>query len=204
MLYDIEKFEPKAGEAYLFDTNIWLYLYSPVTQYSYYIKEIFSEFMYKCVGVGAKIYVTSLIVSEFYNTAMRIEYKAHQTDMYKKGFRNGQTLGDDLLGIIKYCILSKAEKLNDNFEDFTGDNFESSYDFNDYYMVQLCKSKGIKIVTNDSDFKFFSDDVDIITLDSNYVESVQIERDFGVSAKPDLRRVSNVNKDTVRCMSIIK
>ena len=110
LIYDIEKFEPKANEAYLFDTNIWLYLYSRVTQYSYYIKEIFSEFMYKCVGVGAKIYVTSLIISEFYNTAMRIEYKTHQTDMYKKGFRNDQTLGDDLIGIIKYCILSKAEK----------------------------------------------------------------------------------------------
>ena len=160
--------------------------------------------MYKCVGVGAKIYVTSLIISEFYNTAMRIEYKTHQTDMYKKGFRNDQTLGDDLIGIIKYCILSKAEKLSDNFEEFTGDDFESSYDFNDYYITQLCKSKGIKIVTNDSDFKFFSDAVDVITLDSNYVESVQVERGSEVSAKPDSRKVANVNKDTVRCMSIIK
>lgn len=204
MLYDIEKFEPKANEAYLFDTNIWLYLYSPVTQYSYYIREIFSKFMYKCVGVGAKIYTTSLIMSEFYNTVMRIEYKTHQTDMYKKGFRNEQSLGNDLLGIMRYCILSKAEKLNDNFEDFTGEGFDSSYDFNDYYIVQLCKSKGIKIVTNDSDFKFFSDDVDVITLDSNYVESVQVERDCKASAKPDAKRMSNVNKDTVRCMSIIK
>ena len=109
-----------------------------------------------------------------------------------------------MLGIIKYCILSKAEKLNDNFEEFTGDDFKASYDFNDYYIVQLCKSKGIKIVTNDSDFKFFSDDVDVITLDSNYVENIHVERGSEVSAKSDLRKITNVNKDTVRCMSIIK
>lgn len=200
MLYNIEKFEPKANEMYLFDANVWLYLYSPVTQYSYYIREIFSQFMYKCVEVGAKICVTSLIISEFYNTVMRIEYKAHNTDMYKRDFRNRQTLGYDLLGIIKYCILSKAEKINDDFDNFKCDDFSAEYDFNDYYIMKLCKSKNIKVVTNDADFKVFSKEVDVITLDSNYVENRQSQQDLKASANPGS---SEASKDTVHHMSII-
>lgn len=174
MLFDIEKYIPVEEEAYLFDTNVWLYLYSPVTQYNYYIVEIFSRFMHKCLDCNSKIYVTSLIISEFYNTIMRIEYKSKHHDMYKREFRDTQALGDDIHSIIKYCILSKAQKLNDSFDEIDDNSFNGMYDFNDYYLVQLCKKHNIKIVTNDSDFKKFSKDVDIITLNSNYVESMNI------------------------------
>ena len=173
MVYNLESYTPKPGESFLFDTNIWIYLYSPVTSYHYALTDKFSSFMWKCIENRCNIYITSLILSEFYNTVLRIEFKNNTNKHFKNSFRNNQHLTEDISFIMEKCILEKAVKLDDSFSNIDLTGIKPEYDFNDYYLAKLCEKYNIKIVTNDTDFKQFSDIVDIIMLDCDYLKKTK-------------------------------
>lgn len=173
MIYDLESYNPTLGESFLFDTNIWIYLYSPVTSCHYALSDAFSKFMWKCLNQDCTIYITSLILSEFYNTLLRIEYKNQNCKSYKGSFRAAQEITEEAMSIIENSIMCKVHKLDDSFVDINLNDIKPEYDFNDYYLVKLCQRNNIKIVTNDSDFKQFGDVLDIIMLDGNYVKKAQ-------------------------------
>lgn len=173
MIYNLETYKPALGESFLFDTNIWIYLYSPVSNCHYALSDAYNRFMWKCLAQECNIYITSLILSEFYNTLLRREFKNQHCKNYKESFRATQEITEEAMNIIENSIMCKVHKLDDSFVDIDLNDIKPEYDFNDYYLVKLCQKNNIKIVTNDSDFKQFEDLVDIIMLDSDYVKKVQ-------------------------------
>ena len=73
MIIDIKKHNPSGSESYLLDTNIWLFLYCPIGNYKKDIISKYSSFYNKLLKAHSTLYTTSLILSEFINTYLRID-----------------------------------------------------------------------------------------------------------------------------------
>lgn len=174
-VHNIGDYTPKFTDTFFFDTNVWIYLFCPIANNRDKEQRAYSNF-YKLLIQGDKgIFVNSLVLSEFANTYLRIDFnlwkeanKIFRAD-YKRDFvgtdRFKETVGDIKLAI--KVILSKSQRMTDNFNSISIDNLFSEFgksDFNDSYYIELARMNDWKIVTHDADFfKDNSVSVDIIT-----------------------------------------
>lgn len=168
-------YEPKEDDKIFFDTNVWLYLFCSIGNYKSEIIEKYSTVFYKILKSGCRIYTTSLVISEFFNTYCRIDFKIKQKENkdkykeYKCDFRNTEEFNiliEDICDIINNKIFKYAQKLDDNFNSVDMSKIlvaDKNFDFNDKYIAQLCQDNNIKIITNDKDFLKLSNKVEIIT-----------------------------------------
>ena len=155
----IHAFDP--SEELLLDANIWLLVYGPqkpknrrVTTYSGALKNIFAA--------KSRIYIDVLIVSEFVNAYARLKYytlRVSEAEDFKQ-FRQraafkpvAQDIAADVKRILRHCtrIGSGFESLDTTavLDEYAAGNS----DFNDQILVALCKKKGLKMVTDETDFK---------------------------------------------------
>ena len=161
-VYKIQDYGFKQGEKIFFDTNIWFYILFPnenkakSTTYSDEFKRILET---KC-----NIYVDVLVVSEFINAYARRKWRivAPKFDNFKD-FRNSsefQPIAEEIIGCVKSImkngkrVTSQFELLNENSLDNLLDNYSlGKTDFNDQVISEICKREGMKLVTDDSDFR---------------------------------------------------
>lgn len=169
----IDSYTPKASDEFFFDNNIWMYLYCPIGNYKQHIVSKYSVFFAKILESGAKIYVSSLVLSEFFNSFSRLDFNIWRNSKkkdYKKDFRPTDRFKETsktIVNTIEGRILGVAERINDKFTDMTIEDISDKcedLDFNDSYYIELAKKHNCKIVTNDSDFLSISDDIEILTL----------------------------------------
>lgn len=173
---DITNYYPRQSDLFLFDTSIWMYLFCPLGNYRVYEQRSFSSFLEKARSSRSSIFMSSLVLSEFANAYLRLDFalwmktenlKGAQykrdfvgTDRYKKTL---QLLIPTLKKIMSFC-----EKGSDNFSHLDIDKILShfqSIDFNDSYYLELSKDNNFKIVTADYDFvKYKNHGLGIITI----------------------------------------
>ena len=168
-------YEPKDDDKIFFDTNVWLYLFCPIGNYKSEIIEQYSTVFYKILKSGCRIYTTSLVISEIFNTYCRIDFQIKKKEnptkyrVYKSDFRNTEefnTLTEDICDIINNKIFKYAQKIDDNFNNLDMSKIliaDKNFDFNDKYFSQLCEDNNMKIITNDKDFLKLSNKVEIVT-----------------------------------------
>jgi len=174
-LHKISDYQSKASDVYFFDTNVWMYLFCPIGNYNIKTQKIYSGFFKEVTSVGACIWINSLVLSEFCNAWLRIEFKqwceSNQTPKadYKKDFIPSETY-KETVGEIKEVIqeiLKKSERTSDEFSAINIDNVLNELencDFNDSYYLELAQQKNWKIVTHDADlFKNNKLNIEIIT-----------------------------------------
>ncbi len=170
---NITDYIPKPNDKFFFDNNIWMYLYCPIGNYNQYVVDKYSDFFGKILDVKAKIYVSSLILSEFYNTYIRLDFniwKGKEKKDFKKDYRpltQYKTTSETILNSIESRILGVSERINDEFSDIPINKLIEKIgllDFNDSYYVELAKKNCFKIVTNDKDFENVEDDITILSL----------------------------------------
>lgn len=157
------------GDKFFLDTNIWLYLFCPVGEYKKEIVDKYNEFFFKMLKNKCEIYTSAIILSEFFNTYSRIEFKIKRQENklkyndYKRDFRNSyefEELSKDICDLINNKILKYSYKINDRFDTLTMENIlvpNNNYDFNDIYLSELCLKEKIKILTNDKDYLLFKE-----------------------------------------------
>lgn len=180
VIANISSYNPSSTDKLFFDANIWLNLLNPLgSKLPEIYKENISEFYRKVLNAKSRIYITSMILSEFFNAYARNEFKTYEKIKnkklnYKRDFRDTYLFKNvikDIQSLINDNILKDCIKLNDNFsslnlnsinnnDDFTG------YDYNDKFYSLLCESEDITIVTADKDFNK-SCKAKVITLDYN-------------------------------------
>ncbi|MEN8120208.1 MAG: PIN domain-containing protein [Bacteroidota bacterium] len=170
---NINSYIPKSTDKFFFDNNVWMYLYCPIGNYNEYSVSKYSIFFAKILDVGAKIYVSALILSEFYNSFSRLDFNIWRNGEekdYKKDFRPTQRYketSETIVTTIESRILGVAERINDEFTNIPIDEISrncTDLDFNDSYYIELSKKCACKIVTNDRDFLNISDDIDVVTI----------------------------------------
>lgn len=163
MLSDISAYQPKFNESFFFDANIWIFLFCPIAFTGKRKQNLYSKFLADAQRSKSGIFINSLVLSEFANRYLRLEF-----DFWKKDpDHTGADYKKDFVGSVKYkevieevivqirSILKLSEKVSDNFQAVSIENLFSEFgncDFNDSYYIELSRMNNWKIVTDDADF----------------------------------------------------
>ena len=174
-IINVNTYNPNENDKLFFDANIWMYLFCPIGGYKRDAVKKYSGLLKRVIQSRASIFISSLVLSEFFNAYTRLEFnilKRKDSASYqdfKKDFRKTdryKELVTSIKTIIKTKILVLSKRISDKFEDIDLDkvfeNIEEA-DFNDNYYKTLLSGEGIKIVTNDYDFGKVDDAISVIT-----------------------------------------
>lgn len=162
-----------SADKYFFDTNIWKVIHSPVAipDLDDPIVESYREYpaaLEKIKKAGAQIYVSPILLSEYFNMRLNQEFEEWQSFENKpeytlKQFRR-ELYSSEYAPIIKNVhfeikqILKDAtlvpdihnvDEINKAIERLG----QQSLDVNDTYYYGLCEKNGYIFVTHDTDFK---------------------------------------------------
>ena len=142
------------------DANIWWYLYVPQRPNDRYVK-IYSQ-AFKCIlHANSHIYIDVLIVSEFINAYARLKWSQFEPQIKPfKNFRNSphfKPVAKDITAavkqILKHCSPIESGFTTLKIDDLLNDYAVGNSDFNDQVITELCKRKGLTLVTHDGDFR---------------------------------------------------
>ena len=159
----LKDFEPKASHTYLIDTNILMYLFSPIASYGEKKQEQISKFLYQSKNINSGLIITSHILGEFFHVNLniyfdnwcRVQKDSISFDL-KKHYRPTTDFKESVNAInssIK-SILKLADKFPDNFNNISLENIADhcySAEFTDSYLLELSNVNGWMIVSNDND-----------------------------------------------------
>lgn len=173
-IFDIAKYSPKSGEVFFFDNCIWMYLFCPMGNLNKANEIVYSRFLKSILTSNATIFINSLILSEFANRYLRLDF-----DLFKKEQLTSISFKQDYVGTSRYKttvddinssinnILKLCEKSSDNFHCIDIDKVLKhfkSIDFNDSYIIELSTLNKYKLVTDDKDFiKYGMHNIEVIT-----------------------------------------
>lgn len=153
-------------DKYFFDTNVWKNIHSSVGIADANVE--YAVALGKIKEARALIYVSPLLLSEYFNMRLNQEFKEWQRFNNKpeytlKQFRR-ELYSTEYLPIINTVNFEIKQILNDtvlvpdinNVAD-TNEAIErlkqQSLDINDTFYYELCKKNGYTFVTHDTDFK---------------------------------------------------
>lgn len=170
------KYEFKANKTYFFDNNIWIVLFAPFINTDRERQDKASKFINKIQSFNSEINLTSLILSEFSNTYLRVSYELWKKNTmnysanYKKEYKSTEDYKDNL-ALVKRNIqtiigLDFVQKYPDDFNAVNIDNIINNFqiDFNDAYYLELCRKNNWILVTSDNDFDNIDCNITIIKI----------------------------------------
>ncbi len=166
----------------MFDTNVWILLFGPVAgaelkkqkQYSSLLREISSR--------GASIYITSLIVSEYINTVLRLGFKQWKREDkigrinadFKQDYRNTEHYKSTLeeavaqINVILSCTIRRPDDFHRININSMLDKLNCNCDYNDAYIVKCCEQDHLTLVSNDHDFAAVDSGITLLTTWNSY------------------------------------
>lgn len=145
------------------DTNILIFLFSPtfVESEKWQIDK-YSEIFLNLIENKNKLYINSVVISEFINQCLRIDFNKHYNTSGTKDFKRNYRKSDEYKNTLRIIlnqlkkILKKTIKIDDNFSKFdTIEEYKISIniDFNDLIIAKTVIDNDFKLLTNDGDFK---------------------------------------------------
>lgn len=147
----------------LIDTNIWMLVYGPQKPGNSRVA-VYSQALSKILTAQCRIYIDVLIVSEFINTYARLKWNLWKAQTASsndfKQFRNSRDfkpVAQDIAADVKR-VLQHCTRVESGFDSLAIDDLIDEYaagdsDFNDQILATLCNKEGLKLVTDDADFK---------------------------------------------------
>jgi len=92
----IQNHSIQASDTYFFDANIWIFLFCPIGNKKRDAQKVYSAFYKELIKRDCTIIINSLVLSEFANTYLRIDFKLW------KGNRNNLDYKKDFVGSQRY------------------------------------------------------------------------------------------------------
>ena len=171
----IKDYKVNPEDRFFFDNNIWMFLFASIANVSRTKQRAYSKFLADVCSAKATVFISSLVLSEYMNSCLRINHKLWEKTEgrsgtnYKKDYRITTDFATALETVKAEIniIMSLCCKTHDYFDKIEViDTFHNinTCDFNDAYYVELCKKGNYKLVTDDRDFQSVSDDIEIITI----------------------------------------
>ena len=155
----VRNYHFKSQDKLFLDANIWLYIYAPQNPKSYWVN-VYSKAFGRILTAKSCIYIDILVISEFINTYARLKWRTNASHIDFKTFRNSnafnpiaQEIANDTKLVLSHCSRIENDFKTVKIDDLLNDYATGSYDFNDQMITDLCKRKGLKLITNDGDFK---------------------------------------------------
>lgn len=160
--HDLAYYSFASGEQILIDTNIWLYLFpAPGNPHRLFAQQYSTAFS-RLISAQAQPVLDPMVLSEYLNRYCRIEWEGNFRNQYPtfKQFResadfhavasSAQTFAGRILNFCQIHSVSPDElDLNQALSDFVS----GQVDFNDALLIDLCKKRNLKLMTNDADFQ---------------------------------------------------
>ena len=173
-IHDISTYEITFNDIFFFDNNIWMFIFCPIGNAKEYKQKKYSSFLDKLVRNKGTIFVNSLILSEFSNAYLRLDFNLWKEEQptneleYKRDFIKTQQFKATVIDVknaIK-SILKITQKCNDDFSSIRFENVLNNFgdtDFNDSYYIETAQKNKWKIVTDDADYFNVSSNIEVIT-----------------------------------------
>lgn len=174
---DIKSYTPTLHDIFFFDSNIWMYLFAPLGGYDQRKQNIYSDFYYSALRNKSTIYINSLILSEFANATLKLDFKHWVREQntvselfFKKNYIPTERYKETAKSVNSAIrnILATSERMSDNFNAINLDRVLSHLeivDFNDSYFEDYCKISNLKLVTDDKDyFKLANSNISVISI----------------------------------------
>lgn len=170
----ISDHQPNQTYAYLFDTNVWLYIYGPVAGTNTWKQKKYAQLLQSIIDRKATIYITSLVLAEYINRVLRIGFGQWKDDNnlytvdFKHDYRNTDHYKDVLADAIAQVdeILKISQRRPDDFNaiDISEvlQSMEQSSDYNDSYLVKCCERGKMKFVSDDNDISNIKSPITLI------------------------------------------
>lgn len=160
--HDLSSYSFSQDEQILVDTNIWLYLFpapgNPPHNYAHQYSTAFANL----VSAKAQPILDPMVLSEYLNRYIRIEWEGNYRAQYPrfKDFRNSpdfasvssaaETFAKSILSFCQiHSVRADELDLNQALSAFSA----GGEDFNDALLVDVCKKRNLKLMTNDGDFQ---------------------------------------------------
>ncbi len=162
-LIKIKDYEVSPTDSYIFDTNIWLLLFGPVAGSRKREQQMYAQLFQDIQARRATIFITSLILSEYINAALRMNFRWWMAEQeyknadFKHDYRSTPHYKEALKDVKEQVkdILNCTTKRNDDFQDIsfisTHSLLDNDCDYNDAYLLRYCSRNHFHIVTDDGD-----------------------------------------------------
>lgn len=159
-VFSVANYNFTPDDELLLDTNIWLFVYGPQKPGDAKVAT-YSQALAKILAAKSSIYIDVLVVSEFINTYARLKWNVMGKPHGEfKQFRKSQDfnpIAQDVAADIRR-VLSHCVRVENGFETLDIDSLIGEFavgdsDFNDQVIAALCQQRGLKLVTDDGDFR---------------------------------------------------
>lgn len=158
--HDAATYAYLADEQILVDANIWLYLLPPTAQPAPWWAAAYSGAFSRLLQAKARPVVDALILSEYLNRYVRLEYDALWRTQHPK-FKDFRKSADGIkvlhaaVAEIKQILNTSAPQdtplANIDIPAVLGEVQSGTVDFNDALLIQTCRRNGWKLLTHDND-----------------------------------------------------
>ncbi len=158
--HDVAKYAFSKGEPILIDANVWLYLQPPSVQPPPKFAWQYSNAFKQLLSAGATPVIESLVLSEYLNRYLRLEYDFTWRTTYPK-FKDFRKSGDfapvaqavvaDARRILKIASPRDTQVCTTDLAGILAETEAGTLDFNDGVLVENCRVNGWKLLTNDGD-----------------------------------------------------
>ncbi len=163
------------SNCYLFDTNVWLYIYGPMADTEKKKQQQYSKLLRDIVDHKAGLFITSMVLSEYINRVLRIGFEQWKRSTsnpfadYKRDFRQTKEYEDSLADVkaqVNDILSNVPDKMPDDFNSINVKSVMNSMskfaDFNDAYLVNYCDKRGICFVSDDKDIGSISSSIVLV------------------------------------------
>ena len=159
----ISKYTVGPTEEFFFDTNVWMYIFAPLAGSNSDKQKIYSGLLGEIISRGATIWINSQVVAEYINRCLRMEFEQWKDlnkmpeAKFKRDFRPTKEY-ESALASAKSLISLILQKCTRQSDDFTAIDINAiiksmgaTCDYGDAIIIDLCKRKKYKLVTDDGD-----------------------------------------------------
>lgn len=159
----VKEWQVCTQQSYMFDTNIWLYIFGPIAGSERDAQRKYSDLLYDIQNRESTIFITSLILAEYINAALRICFSNWKRENgvsnadYKRDYRPTNHYRDSLEDVKSqvHDILQITTRRNDDFQTMTFNALipylDRDCDYNDAYILKYCMKNKFSLVTDDKD-----------------------------------------------------
>ena len=166
-IHDINSYNFEKTDALFIDANIWLYIYGPQVQGDNKSRN-YSNVLREILRTECSIFIDVLILSEFINRYSRLKFNLEGRSPDFKSYRQSSAfkpvakdIADAVRRILKHCECLESGLTSIDIDTLLTDYESKCPDFNDQILAELCKSRSLKFVTHDGDFRGY--DITVLT-----------------------------------------
>lgn len=160
--HDLSAYSFASGEEILVDTNIWLYLFpAPGNPQSSFASQYSTAFA-RLVQAKAQPILDPMVLSEYLNRYCRLEWEGNFKTIYPKfkDFRQSPDFPPVVSSahafasrIMSFCHVHSVPANELDLNQALAYFVSGQVDFNDALLVDVCKKRNLKLMTNDADFQ---------------------------------------------------